>query len=105
ILTGSLDDGTAGMLAIKRAGGMTIVQDPNDASYPSMPQSVLENVEADLIAPLSEIPAALDRCLRTPVTSRAMPAGLETMALEKKIAEMDDWAMAAEDRPGQPSRF
>src|SRR5687768_9547825 len=37
ILTGMLDDGTSGMSSVKRAGGITIVQDPNEADYPDMP--------------------------------------------------------------------
>jgi two-component system, chemotaxis family, protein-glutamate methylesterase/glutaminase len=47
ILTGSLDDGTTGMLAIKRSGGICIVQDPNEAEYPDMPLSVLNSMEVD----------------------------------------------------------
>jgi two-component system chemotaxis response regulator CheB len=39
ILTGSQDDGAAGLPAIKRAGGVTIVQDPEDATYRSMPEA------------------------------------------------------------------
>lgn len=47
ILTGFLNDGTAGMAAIQQSGGYCIVQDPNEAEYPSMPLSVLELIEAD----------------------------------------------------------
>ena len=44
VLTGLLDDGTTGMLTIKRSGGTCIVQDPNEAEYPDMPLSVLNNM-------------------------------------------------------------
>jgi len=44
ILSGMLGDGTAGFSAIKRQGGTTVVQDPKDARYPSMPRSALANV-------------------------------------------------------------
>jgi two-component system, chemotaxis family, protein-glutamate methylesterase/glutaminase len=47
ILTGFLNDGTAGMMAVKQSGGVCIVQDPNEAEFPDMPLSVLNNLEAD----------------------------------------------------------
>lgn len=55
ILTGMLNDGTTGMSAIKRSGGHTIVQDPNEAEYPDMPLSVLKSMEVDYCVPVSEM--------------------------------------------------
>ncbi len=55
ILSGLLDDGTAGMWAIKRSGGTSVVQDPNQAEYPDMPLSVINNMEADHVATLEEM--------------------------------------------------
>jgi two-component system chemotaxis response regulator CheB len=55
ILTGALDDGTAGMIDIKRRGGLCVVQDPSDAANPSMPASALETVEIDHCVPLSKM--------------------------------------------------
>ena len=58
LLSGSLDDGTAGLRAIKQRGGITIVQDPADAIYQGMPESAIYNnsvdhiVKADAIASL-----------------------------------------------------
>lgn len=59
VLTGNLDDGTAGLLAIKRLGGIAVVQDPADADHPAMPRSALENVDVDHVAPLAELPGLL----------------------------------------------
>ena len=55
ILTGYLDDGTAGLKAIKRCGGICIIQLPDDAEYPDMPRNALNQVEADYCLPISEM--------------------------------------------------
>ncbi|SEL07720.1 two-component system, chemotaxis family, response regulator CheB [Ectothiorhodospira marina] len=59
ILTGYLDDGTSGMMAIKRCGGVCIAQDPANASSPDMPRSVIANVEADHCLPIAQMGALL----------------------------------------------
>ena len=85
ILTGYLDDGTSGMKAIKRCGGICIVQDPADAAYPDMPQSVITHVGADHCAPLAQMGALLEKLAARKVgVSRKPPADL---VIEAKIAE------------------
>ena len=55
ILTGMLDDGTAGLWLIKDRGGIAIVQEPEEALCPSMRQSALSQVRVDYRLPLSDI--------------------------------------------------
>ena len=59
VLTGNLDDGTAGLWTIKRLGGTAIVQDPAEALYPSMPEQAIKHVSVDYVASVSRIPALL----------------------------------------------
>lgn len=47
VLTGLLNDGTSGMRAIRRKGGILMVQDPAEAEYPDMPDNVLANMDVD----------------------------------------------------------
>jgi two-component system chemotaxis response regulator CheB len=68
VLTGMLHDGTAGLDFIKRCGGQAVVQDPDDAEFPSMPDTALRNVEVDYVVPLSHIGALLQE-----MTSQAPP--------------------------------
>lgn len=55
ILTGLLDDGTSGMSAIRRSGGKCMVQDPKEADFPDMPQSVLKNMTVDYKVSIHEM--------------------------------------------------
>jgi two-component system chemotaxis response regulator CheB len=59
LLSGMLDDGAAGMWAIKRRGGVTVVQHPDDAEFPDMPRSALAVSEIDHAIPARELAATL----------------------------------------------
>jgi two-component system chemotaxis response regulator CheB len=76
ILSGTQDDGAAGLAVIKDGGGATIVQSPKDALYPGMPSSALAKVEADVIAPSDLIGEAIAAIVR----GEAPPPGTEVRA-------------------------
>jgi two-component system, chemotaxis family, protein-glutamate methylesterase/glutaminase len=61
ILTGQLDDGTSGLWEIKRRGGVAIVQNPEEALFPSMPLSALREIPADYTVTLDEMGPLLYR--------------------------------------------
>jgi two-component system, chemotaxis family, protein-glutamate methylesterase/glutaminase len=85
ILTGNLDDGTAGLWAIKQLGGISIVQEPADALFPDMPRSALARVTPDHVVPLAGIPALLVGLVGRPVEDRTMSRP-EHIDVEVKIA-------------------
>jgi two-component system chemotaxis response regulator CheB len=66
ILSGMLDDGAEGLAAVKAAGGVAIVQDPEDATYPSMPRSAIGAVDPDEIVGSRLLGAAIARWVATP---------------------------------------
>jgi two-component system chemotaxis response regulator CheB len=87
LLTGNLDDGTVGLQAIKKRGGLVIVQDPNEAEYPSMPKSAMKYAAIDHCLPLLEIAPMLLRLTPEPARSAEEYAVPDAMEFESKIAE------------------
>ena len=84
VLTGLLDDGTTGMLAIKRSGGTCMVQDPNEAEYPDMPLSVLNNMEVNYCISLADMGEVLLAITQT--SFEEIPAPPDVI-IESEIAE------------------
>jgi two-component system, chemotaxis family, protein-glutamate methylesterase/glutaminase len=105
ILTGNLDDGAAGLWAIKRLGGIAVVQHPDDAMFPSMPHHALERVKADHVVSLVEIAPLLER-----LTVRERPESGEFVVpehvnVEVNIAKEQHPLDAGLERIAKPSRF
>ena len=86
LLTGMLDDGTAGLWSIKDRGGVTIVQSPNEAAYPSMPQTALRHVQIDHVLKLAEIPAVLASLVRAPKAHGEIGVPDDKLRIENQIA-------------------
>jgi two-component system, chemotaxis family, protein-glutamate methylesterase/glutaminase len=105
ILTGMLEDGASGMLAIRRAGGVCIIQDPNEAQYPDMPQAVLNQLKPDFSVPVSEMGQTLSTVLRATSrrkTSSVIPADI---IKEAEIAERVQINIDALKEIGENSLF
>lgn len=106
ILTGMLNDGTAGLLAVKRSGGLAVIQNPDEALYPDMPLSALRNVEVDYRVNLAEMGALLSRLARqeTPVLARRSGSE-QNLAKEIGAVEMETAPFDEKELAGTPSVY
>ncbi|GGU33687.1 chemotaxis protein CheB [Lentzea flava] len=104
VLSGALDDGTAGMVAIKQRGGTTVVQDPDDAIYPGMPESVLQHVAVDHVLPVVRIGPLLARLAGQHADTIAAGPASDTLRTEVAVSQ-DDSGAAHGDIPriGSPT--
>ncbi|MBV9670219.1 MAG: chemotaxis protein CheB, partial [Acidobacteriales bacterium] len=83
VMTGFLDDGSAGLAEIQRLGGYTIVQDPEDALIPSMPRHALLRVEPDACLPLSEIGSLINRVTREELPEQKKEAAMPSKHIDR----------------------
>ena len=104
VLSGNLDDGTAGLAAVRRHGGVTVVQDPADAMYAGMPASAIGHVDVDHVVPAAEIAALLAALVDEPLPPAAAVSEPRD-DLEVGIAELEPAALAGDERPGMPSGY
>lgn len=103
VLSGALNDGAAGLRAIKRCGGIAVVQDPVEAMVPSMPTSAQRYASIDHVATSTDMAGLLTRLVHKPAAPTPdIPADIR---LETAIAAQELAGMKAEDALGKPSRF
>ncbi len=106
VLTGQLDDGTAGLLAIKDRGGVAIVQEPSEATAASMPRSALRHVPIDYCCKLVEMADIFLRLAKDAPGEEPKDAG-KLMEVENRIAEgifsVEDWWVV--EQMSDPSGF
>ncbi|HVZ73365.1 MAG TPA: chemotaxis protein CheB [Polyangia bacterium] len=106
VLTGALDDGTGGLFAIKRRGGLTVVQDPATAAFAGMPTSARDNVAVDHVVSLRDMPDLIARLTREELAAPDGPPGRgeEEIDLDPQTARSGPGAAEAElDALGEPS--
>lgn len=103
ILSGVLDDGAAGLAAVKAAGGHTVVQSPSDALYSGMPLAAIEGAHPDHVVPSDEIAALL-----ADLVARVPPDPPETATTDEVVEESlvaVDRGSTEQPQPGDPSGF
>ncbi len=103
VLTGTLDDGTAGLQSVKTRGGIALVQHLDEAMFKSMPQSAIENVAVDGVYPLAGLAQEIVRLSGKPAARKEHPV---TSTLDEDVAVAEMHLDLLEDRAeGKPSGF
>lgn len=105
VLSGALDDGTAGLWAIKDRGGVAVVQDPLDAIQPSMPRSALQHVAVDHRASARALGPLLSDLAWMPVEEQGAVPMSDHLNIETRIAMEDNALDAGVMQLGQLSPF
>ncbi len=105
VLTGALDDGTAGLQAIKQRNGIAIVQDPAEAIYPDMPRNAMKQVSVDYCLPVVEIATTVVRLAHEPVKQENSEPVSKEMEKEVRIAAMETNPLSENEQVGNPSAY
>lgn len=105
IMTGWLDDGTAGLWAVKQRGGTCIVQNPEEAYAPAMPLNAIKHVEVDHIVPLREIAPLLVRLTSETADEEGAYPMSEEMETEVRIAREENALESGIEKWGDPSLY
>ncbi|MGH2487798.1 MAG: chemotaxis protein CheB, partial [Ktedonobacterales bacterium] len=105
VLSGALNDGTAGLLAIKRRSGLAIVQDPHDAVVAMMPESALDYVSVDHCVPAAQIAPLLNQLTRLGAEDEGAYPVPSDMDFEANIAQPFSGEVHASNRPGKLSAY
>jgi two-component system chemotaxis response regulator CheB len=105
ILSGGLDDGTEGLIQIKRRGGIAIVQDPSEAIMSAMPTSAIQNANVDHVVKIADMPALLMRLSQQQVSEEANLSVNNAGEGTGDVAEAGDAGLRSGAMPGTPSPF
>jgi two-component system chemotaxis response regulator CheB len=106
VFSGSGDDGASGAAGIAARGGTVIVQDPDEASFPGMPETTIARDHPDCVVPTDRIAAAVAEAVENPPPDRTVSDnGGDEMSLETSFAELDRETLELFEPPGTPSAF
>ncbi len=104
LLSGNLDDGSAGLLAVRRRGGIAIVESPATALAGDMPQHAMDYAGADYVLPASKIAGKLIELTRRGHMKKSMPAKKNISSESKEIRQHEHSSNSNEGN-GKPSVF
>jgi len=105
ILTGALDDGTAGLWQIKDRKGLAFVQDPDEAPYSSMPVSAIEHVKVDHVGTINTLVLEIVKMLATRAQLPESEGPSERLKIETLIALEGNGLQAGVMSLGQVSKY
>jgi two-component system, chemotaxis family, protein-glutamate methylesterase/glutaminase len=105
LLSGTGDDGTAGMIAVARGRGATAVQDPEEALYDRMPRAAMRHVEVDAVLPVAELGAWIAQQLPDGVPVPTSATNPSSSARPADPPLRPDPAAVVPDADGSPTRF
>ncbi|MBD3880974.1 chemotaxis protein CheB [Phormidium tenue FACHB-886] len=105
VLSGGLDDGAAGLYAIKERGGKAVVQDPADALYPSMPLAARKAVTVDHCVPVQKLGQLLIDLSNEVVETKGENPVSKRMDIEVGVARQDNALEAGILELGEPSPY
>lgn len=105
VLTGALDDGAAGLEAVKQQGGIAMVQDPFEALYPSMPISAMKAVAVDYCVPITKLGSLLVSLTNETVEDLGVLPVSDQMEIEVGIAREDNALQHGIMTLGEPSPY
>jgi two-component system chemotaxis response regulator CheB len=106
VLTGGMDDGTAGLMAVRGAGGLAVAQDPQDALIAAMPQNATDIAGVDFLVPVAGLAALLVDLVREPATSdRGAQHPADPTEHLQDVVEQDMARQVQNDRRGDVSVF
>jgi two-component system chemotaxis response regulator CheB len=103
VLSGARDDGAAGLALIAAQGGTTVVQDPADALYPSMPRAAIEHVRPDHVVPAAKLGDLIGEITAGPLAGSAPPP--DDLLLDAEVAMSNLAPVTTDDFAASPAGY
>jgi two-component system chemotaxis response regulator CheB len=103
VLSGSLYDGTAGLMAVRTAGGLAVVQDPGDAMVAAMPENAIQLAGGDHVVRIAELAPLLVRLINDPNDPERRTTSMDPIERMPDAAAEDMAQQARNERRGEVS--